>query len=420
MSAPTAETTAGARAGMAVWLNPRVALVALLGFSSGLPLALTGSTLQAWYTVAGVDLVTIGYLSLVGLPYTWKFLWAPLLDRFGPARFGRRRGWMLATQGALAFAIAAMPLFSPQQTPYALALLALFIAFASATQDIAVDAWRTDALRPPERGPGTAMHVTGYRLAMLASGAGVLLLADGMGFEGAYLLMATLMGIGIAASLMAREPAAADTPHTALDAWRAPLAEFFGRPRALALLAFIVLYKLGDAWAGTLTVSFLLRGAGFTPADVGLVNKGFGLAATIVGVFAGGAILARNGLWRSLLIFGVLQALSNLGFAALALAGHHYPGMVLAVGFENLSGGLGTAAFVALLMALCDHRYTATQFALLSALSAVGRVLVGPAAGHLAEAAGWSAFFAWTTLAAVPGLVLLYMLRGTEVFRRDR
>jgi PAT family beta-lactamase induction signal transducer AmpG len=402
----------------AAFRDRRLAVILILGFSSGLPLALTGGTLQAWMTVEGVDLSTIGLFTLVGLPYTWKFLWAPMMDRFVPPFLGRRRGWLLLTQLSLAALIALMAFASPKADLAWLALLAVGVAFTSASQDIVFDAYRTDVARPEQRGLAAAFTVVGYRIAMLTSGAAALVLVAGSGFIPAlgwrdtYLVMAALMGVGAFATLLGPEPdVAAPAPRTLEEAVWAPLKEFFSRPGAWVLLALIVLYKLGDAFAGSLTTAFLLRGVAFSLDDVGYVNKGMGLAATIFGALFGGALMVRLGLYRALMAFGILQAVSNLAFMALAAAGKSWPLMVFAVGFENLCGGMGTAAFVALLMALCDHRFTATQYALLSALAAFGRVYVGPAAGYATDpkylGLSWAVFFFLTFLLALPGLLLL-------------
>lgn len=395
-----------------IFRSRRVAVVCLLGFSSGLPLALTSGTLQAWMTVAGVDLATIGIFTLVGVPYTWKFLWAPLMDRYVPPFLGRRRGWIAATQLLLALGIAVMGALDPVTMPWALAALALLVAFVSASQDVVFDAYRTDVLRPPERGIGAAVSVLGYRLGMLVSGALALILSDQIGWQSTYWLMAALMLAAIAVTAFGPEPETAiKPPATLTEAVVEPLREFFSRHGAWALLVLIVLYKLGDAFAGSLTTAFLIRGVDFSPTEVGTINKGMGLAATLVGVTLGGVLMARLGLFRSLLLFGVLQAVSNLTFMWLAVVGKSYAVMVLAVGFENLAGGMGTAAFVALLMSMCDKRFTASQFALLSALAAVGRVYVGPASGYLVESVGWVTFFGFTFLVALPGLLLLFWLR---------
>ena len=392
--------------------NRRVVAVFFLGFASGLPLALAGGTLQAWMAVEGVDLKTIGFFTLVGLPYAFKFFWAPLLDRYALPFLGRRRGWILSTQLALMILIVMLGFTSPKDTPWLVALFALLLTFTSASQDIVFDAYRTDVLREKERGLGAAVSVTGYRIAMLASGALALILAGPLGWRVTYLLMAGLMLIGTMATIFGPEPEETVRPPQSLkEAISGPLTEFFSRPAAWAFLALIILYKIGDAFAGSLTTAFLIRGPGFSIGEVGAINKGLGLMATIIGALYGGVMLARLGLYRSLMIFGILQAISNLSFMVLAYAGKVYSIMVAAVAFENLAGGMGTAAFVAFLMALCDHRYTATQFALLSALASLGRIFVGPPSGYLSHEVGWVVFFFVTFLAALPGLALLYKMR---------
>ncbi|WP_085315207.1 AmpG family muropeptide MFS transporter [Derxia lacustris] len=403
---------------LAVFGSRRMAATLLLGFASGLPLALTSGTLQAWMTVEGLDLKTIGFMTLVGQAYVFKFLWSPLLDRYPPplagGLFGRRRGWLIAFQLALAAALGAMALFDPRDALGTLATLAVAVAFLSASQDIVYDAWRTDALLPVERGAGAALMVMGYRGAMLVSGGLALWIADvWLGFRGTYALMAGLMLVGVAGTLLAPEPAGAGpaAPRSLAEAVVGPMKAFFAKRWALGFLLLIVLYKLGDAFAVALSTTFLIRGAGFSPGEVGLVNKTFGLFATIVGALAGGALMARLGLWRSLFLFGVAQMVSNLAYWALAVLPKSLTTMATAVAIENLCGGLGTAAFVALLTALCDRRFSATQYALLSALSAVGRVYVGPASGWLVEEIGWASFFLCTVAIAVPGLLLLIGMR---------
>ena len=392
--------------------NRRVVAVFFLGFASGLPLALAGGTLQAWMAVEGVDLKTIGLFSLVGLPYAFKFFWAPLLDRYALPFLGRRRGWILVTQLALMILIVMLGFTSPKDTPWLVALFALLLTFTSASQDIVFDAYRTDVLREKERGLGAAVSVTGYRIAMLASGALALILAGPLGWRSTYLLMACLMLIGTMATIFGPEPEETVRPPQSLkEAISGPLTEFFSRPAAWGFLALIILYKIGDAFAGSLTTAFLIRGPGFSIGEVGAINKGLGLMATIIGALYGGVMLARLGLYRSLMIFGILQAISNLSFMVLAYAGKVYSIMVAAVAFENLAGGMGTAAFVAFIMTLCDKRYTATQFALLSALASLGRIFVGPPSGYLSHEVGWVVFFFVTFLAALPGLALLYKMR---------
>ncbi len=397
-----------------VFRSRTMLLLTLLGFSSGLPLALTAGTLQAWLAIEGVDIVTIGWFALVGQPYTYKFLWAPLMDRYSPPFLGRRRGWLAATQLALLGLIAFLGTLSPKDSPWLTSLAALAVAFVSASQDIVVDAYRTDILRAEERGAGAAVSVLGYRLAMLVSGAGALVVADQwLGWHGTYWLMAGLMVVGMAATWFALEPGgAAMAPKSLNAAVTQPMAEFFSRHGAVWILLLVVLYKLGDAFAGNLTTAFLLQGPGFSATEVGAINKGFGLLATIIGALAGGALMARLGLFRALLLFGLLQALTNLGFMLLAASGKNYALMVAVIGAENLCGGMGTAAYVALLMALCDRRFSATQYALLSALSAVGRVYVGPAAGYMVAAMGWGVFFFATFVIALPGIAMLFAMRG--------
>lgn len=396
-----------------VFRSRKILVLLLLGFSSGLPLALTGGTLQAWLTVRGVDLTTIGLFALVGQPYTYKFLWAPLMDRYTIPLLGRRRGWLVVTQLALLGAIAWMGTLSPQDSPWLLAALALAVAFLSSSQDIVSDAYRTDILGAQERGAGAAVSVFGYRIAMLVSGGLALILADSrLGWTGTYWLMAALMLVGVVAVWFAEEPAAPPrAPHTLKQAVGEPMRDFLARDGAWLLLLLIILYKLGDAFAGSLSTAFLIRGPGFSLTEVGLVNKWLGVAATILGALAGGAMMARLRLYRALLLFGVLQAVTNLGYMALALAGKSYALMIAAVAAENLCGGMGTAAFVALLMAMCDRRHSATQYALLSALAALGRVYVGPAAGEMAKVFGWPEFFLFTFLVALPGIAMLVWQR---------
>ncbi|TAN38464.1 MAG: MFS transporter [Nitrospirae bacterium] len=397
-----------------VFSSRRMAVMVLLGISSGLPLSLTGSTLQAWMAVTGVDLRTIGIFSLVGLPYTLKFFWSPLMDRYVPPWLGRRRGWIITTQAVLAGGIAVMGFIPPRDLPLMMAVTALMVAFFSASQDIVIDAYRTDLLAEAERGPGAAVFVTGYRVGMLLSGALAMILSDRIGWQQTYLIMAGFMTIGIITSLTAPEPGSPPSPPQSLgEAVSGPLRDYFEKRSAGLILLLIILYKLGDAYAGTMTTAFLIRGAGFTPTDVGTVNKGLGLISVIAGATLGGGLMVRFGLFRSLFVFGLLQAVSNLSFIVLVWTGKHYPAMIGAVAFENLTGGMGTAAFVALLMTLCSQRYSATQFALLSSLAALGRVFVTPTSGYVVESVGWAWFFCITTLSALPGLILLWTLRET-------
>jgi len=382
-----------------------------LGFLSGLPLALTAGTLQAWLTVEGVDLKTIGIFTLIGLPYTLKFLWAPLIDRIVPPWFGRRRGWMLLTQLCVAIGLGLMACTSPGAQPERMAACALLVAFLSASLDIVFDAYRTETLQPHERGLGAAIWVNGYRIALLVAGAGSFLLADYIGWRMTYLSMAGVMLAGLLAVFAGPEPSVVgDPPKSLAEAVGAPLTEFFARPQALTFLAVIVLYKLGDAFASSLQTAFLIGGIGFSATEVGFA-KGVGILATLFGALAGGVLMTRRGLIQSLLFFGVLQALSNFGFVALALAGKSTAVLLAAVVIENVTGGMGTAAFVALVMSLCDPRYTATQFALLSSLEALGRVFAGRPSADMVAVVGWPQFFAVTVVIALPGLWVLWRLR---------
>lgn len=389
-----------------------MAAMLLLGFASGLPLPLTGGTLQAWLTIAGVDLRTIGIFSLVGLPYIIKFVWAPLMDRFVPTWLGRRRGWILPIQFGLLVGIGLMGFIHPAYAPLMLGALAFLVAFTSASQDIVIDAYRTDVLYEKERGIGAATFVLGYRIAMLIAGALALIMSDHIGWQNTYLIMAIIMVVGIMGTLTGPEPEGnTAAPKSLKEAVWGPLQDFMTRRFALSMVLLIILYKLGDAYAGTMTTTFLLRGAGFSATEVGTINKGMGLIATIVGAIFGGTLMVKLGLFRSLMMFGLFQMVSNLSFMALAWLGKSYGVMIFAVAFENLCGGMGTSAFVALLMALCNKKYSATQFALLSSLSAFGRVLISPSSGYVINITGWAMFFFITTLTAFPGLWLLWKLR---------
>lgn len=405
----------GMRAGSFSWIfEKKMWIILALGFASGLPLGLTATTLQAWYAASDLSMTTIGFLALIGQPYVYKFLWSPLCDKYRLPRFGLRRGWLLATQLGLIAGLLVMAMLSPKSQPYWLGFVGLCVAILSATQDIATDAYRTEILAAPERGVGTGMAVTGYRIAMLVSSGLSLILASLWGFSATYVAMAALMGIGIVATLLCDEPQHYRAePPTFWQACVLPFKEFLSRPQALLLLALVVFYKLGDAFAVSLTTPFLLKGVGFSLKTIGVVNKSLGMIATLLGVFTGGVLLMRLGLFRALFIFGILQALTNLLFYALAIVGNDMTLFILAVGLDNFGGGLGTAAFMALVMSLCNPQFTATQFALISALAAVGRVYVGPLAGWLVDTIGWAQFYVWTVVFAVPGMLLLWWLRDT-------
>jgi MFS transporter, PAT family, beta-lactamase induction signal transducer AmpG len=335
------------------------------------------------------------------------------MDRFVPPLLGRRRGWILLLQLALAAVIALMGINPPDERLYAVAALALLTAFLSASQDIVIDAYRTDALRAEERGPGSAMTQLGYRVGALLSGAIALMLSDLIGWRNTYFAMAVVMGLTVLFTLRAPEPERqVAPPRTLAEAVIGPLRDFFGRNGAWLLLGLILLYKIGDAFALKLLTTFLITGVGFTAFEVGAYSKTTLLVATLLGVMVGGAALARLSLWKALMIFGILQAVTNLAYAALAGVGKHVGVMVLAVGFDNFVGGMGAVAFLAFVMSLCNARFSAAQYALLSALAMVPRTFLGPPASWLAESIGWQGLFIVTFLTALPGLAMLWWLRA--------
>jgi MFS transporter, PAT family, beta-lactamase induction signal transducer AmpG len=388
----------------------KMVIIALLGFASGLPLYLTSRVLQAWMRVEQIDLATIGLFSLVALPYSLKFLWAPLMDRFVPPFLGRRRGWLIVTQVLLLIAIAAMSLQDPRRGIQLLAVNAMLIAFFSASQDIVSDAYRTDILNDREMGAGASMGVLGYRIALLATGALAFVLADKMPWPTVYLLLSLLLFIGMIAVFNAPEPPVIGKPvESFAEAVLLPFGEFFGRAgfwRALLVLVFIVLYKLPDAYATAMATPFLLD-LDFTQADIGAIQGGLGIGATIVGTIAAGPIVTRLGLNKSLWLFAALQAASNLAYYALALAGREYGMLVSAIIVENFCTGLVSAGFVAFLMSLCSTRFSATQYALLSSLLGVSRDLFTAPAGAVAQSTGWPLYFLLTLIVAIPGILML-------------
>jgi len=392
--------------------TPRLYWMILLGFSSGLPLSLCGGLLEARYTTAGVSLVAIGFASLVGLPYTLKFLWAPLIDRYHFSFLGRRRGWMLFLQLSLIVFIGAMALFDAKQTPFIVAALAVVVAFLSASQDIVIDAYRTDILPDNERGIASALFVGAYRMAMVIAGGVGFILADHLGWQVTYFIMAALMLVGVFGTIISQEPVLlARAPSTLQQAVVEPWREFFSRGDALLILALLICYKAGDAFAAKMLTPFLLREIGASMTEIGVINKTFGLTMTMVGAFVGGVVLLRCSLWRALMWFGLLQAVSNLVFIYLAWIGYDRTLIISSIAIENFTGGLGTAAFMALLMSLCDHRYSAFQFALFSSLTSVPREFLGPITGWVAQNYGWVNFFIISTFVALPGLFLLWCLK---------
>lgn len=397
--------------------------VLLLGFSSGLPLALTLGTLSLWMAEQGVSKTSIGLFALVGVPYTFKFAWAPLMDTLQlpwfSRRFGRRRGWALFTQLGVALTLLLLGQCDPVGTPWLTAGVALLVAFMSASQDIVLDAYRVELLTPAQQGAGAAMIVLGYRLGMLVSGAGALYLASVVAWGLVYAIMALCMGVGMLTVLSNAEPRAESVTPThqgGLLVWLktavvAPFTDFMQRPGWLWVLLFILLYKLGDALAGVMSNPFYLDLA-FTKIEIANITKLFGLVASILGGLVGGVLVARLGVMRALLLCGVLQMLSNLLFVVQAQVGHSVPLLGVTIGVENLAGGMGTAAFVAYLSGLCHRTYTATQYALLSSLAAVGRTLLAANAGWMAQNSSWSLFYGLTTLAALPGVLMIpWMMR---------
>lgn len=413
---------ASARTAQLTWVETAAAifsgrmLVALLmGFASGLPLLLTGSVLQAWLKDSGVDLKAIGLFALVGLPYTLKFLWSPLFDRYTLPLFGRRRGWLVVTQLALAAALFALSLAQP--APDRLLLIsaaALLVSFFSASQDIVVDAYRRETLAENELGLGSALYVNGYRVGMLLAGGGGLILADLTSFQAMYRLMAFFMLGTIVVTLLAPEPPLPEgRPRTLMDAVFMPFRDYFTRQGAWLALAFILLYKLGDTMASALTTPFYLE-LGYSKTEIGAVVKLFGFWATIAGGTLGGIWILRIGLNRALWLFGLGQMISTLGFAVLANIPPTAAALATVVALENLTAGLGTAAFVGFMAALTDKRFTATQYALLSSLMGVPRVLAAAPTGWLALWFGWTGFFVFCAAIAIPGLVLLRWITRLE------
>jgi PAT family beta-lactamase induction signal transducer AmpG len=386
----------------------RMLVALLMGFASGLPLLLTGSVLQAWLKDGGVDLASIGLFALVGLPYTLKFLWSPLFDRYSPPLFGRRRGWMLMTQLALAGALFALSFAHPAPDQLLwISAAALLVAFFSASQDIVVDAYRRESLTDNELGLGSALYVNGYRVGMLLAGGGGLILADIIAFAAMYRLMAVFMVACIVVTLLAPEPPLPEgRPKTLMEAVVLPFRDYFMRDGAWLALAFILLYKLGDTMAAAMTTPFYLD-LGYSKTEIGTVVKLFGFWATLIGGTLGGIWILRIGMNRALWLFGLGQMLSTLGFVVLAGLSPSIAALATVVAVENFTAGLGTAAFVGFMAALTDRRFTATQYALLSSLVGVPRVFASAPTGWLAEWLGWGGFFLMCALIAIPGLLLL-------------
>lgn len=412
------------------YFNRRMAALLGLGFAAGLPSVyfLLGSTLQAWLLAYDYDVATVGLFALVGLPFAFNFAWAPLLDRFEPpvfARLGRRRGWLLLLQIVIVVAIVGLALAGPTQAGASLTALVvagLFTAFAVASHDVVADAYRTDVLPDAELGAGAAVFVNGYRVGMLAAGGGALLLAEHLPWRVVYFILAGLMGVGMIATLCAPQPPGDVRPQSLRDAVVEPVREYFLRTGAwgIAVLAFVVLFKLPDALARVMTMPLLLEGLEFTNKEVALVREGFGLGATIVGALAGGAVIARLSLMRAIWLLIALQAVSNLGFCILAMTGRSVPMLFAVVGVENFCAGMVTAGFIAFLMSQCDRRYSATQYALFASLNYFAGLIGGAPTGFIVESTGYAAFFAMTVAAGLPAAALWWAIGGKTLNRERR
>lgn len=403
-----------------IYFHPKVLAVMLLGFSSGLPRLLVASTLSALLYDHGIEMAAIGLFAYAALPYSFNFLWAPLADHWRiPAltlRLGRRRAWILLTQLLLMLSIAALALADPAAAPLQVAALALAVGFFSASQDIGVDAFRTEYLDKSQYGEGAAMAVFGYRLGMLAAGAGALYLADAWGWRNAYLAMAACMAVGIVTTCVVTEarsqkPEVRKAPFQLSDFWL-PISDFVARfPAWVWLLAFILFYRLSDGFIGFMTTPFFLN-IGFDKPTIAGIAKLFGFGATIAGMFIGGAVIARAGLFTALWGFALFQLLANLAYLQLSLVGPQIGALTLAITLDNLSGGMVTAAAIAFMMRLCQNAdYTATQYALLSSLASLGSIVLAGGAGWIAETYGWTAMFGLSALLGLPCLAIFYARR---------
>jgi MFS transporter, PAT family, beta-lactamase induction signal transducer AmpG len=418
------------RRSLATYGDRRVLLILPLGFASGLPLLLTFSTLSAWLATAGVSRAAIGAFALVGTPYAFKFLWAPLIDRLPPPLpLGRRRGWGVTIQLVLVGAMLALGWCDPKRDLAVMGGLALLVAFLSASQDIVIDAWRVEILTLEQQGPGAGMIQTGYRIAMLVSGAGSLLIAARAGWFVAYATMAALLSVGMLVFLLGPEPAVPPRPVErgpggrvdALREWFVtavvePFSDFARRPEWIAIVVFVVGYKLGEAMAGVMAMPLYIS-LGFSLDEIAAISKLVGFFATVIGALVGGLVAARLGIMRSLILCGALQSAGNLFYVLQAIGGHRLDYLALCVAAENLTGAMAGAALVAYLSSLCSPAYTATQYALLSSLAAVGRTLVASSGGVLAERLGWVTFFLLTTVATLPALALLLWIARHDADR---
>ncbi|MEN2985477.1 MAG: MFS transporter [Thermodesulfovibrionaceae bacterium] len=385
-------------------------VVTVFGFASGLPFPLIGGTLQAWLASEGVDIKVIGLLTALTLPYSVKFFWSAFFDRFEIPKFGRRRGWILICQIMILFGLFLMIFFTPKLLlPFIFA--SVLVAFFSASQDISIDAYRTEMLLPKDRGLGASLAVTAYRVALVVAGGLCLLVADKIGWSVAVLLVGSLLTLGILTNIWADEPMGIKKPDSLKESFIEPFRDLIKRDKSIFLLFFIMMYKLGDAYAGSLSTAFFIRGIGFSLTEVGSINKIIGLVSAIVGSLLGGVLMRRMTLFNALFLFGVFQALSNLMFLFLALIGKNFLFFVFTVVIENLTGGMGTTAFLALLMSLCNRSFAATQYAVLSSVASLGRVFINPTSGFVVDAFGWQFFYLISFFVALPSLALVFVLR---------
>ncbi len=425
-------------------LNPyfqrKIFITLSMGFVSGVPLLLTITLLQAWLTDEGISKSTIGLFALVGLPYSLKFLWAPIFDAITVSKLGRRRGWLLFTQTLLILSIIALGMTNPAMDPYNVALLAVLVTFASASQDIVIDAYRRESLKDEEQTLGASAYVLGYRIGALAAGAGGLILADYMSYQMVYTIMSLIMLYGVLITLIADEPKSDFIPSNFEDTVTRPFIEFFNRYASInnispdrlkflgerakinrrnvlenflvtpiLILLFILLYKIGDTMAHSLSTNFYLD-TGFSKSEIGTVVKFFGLFATLIGAFAGGLIAYKIGLYNSLMIFGVFQAIATLGFSVLALFGDNLYLLMTVISMENLAAGMGYTAYLAFIANMTNKQFTATQFALMTALMSLPRTLFSGFSGYLVEFFGWELYFVFCSLIAIPALIILSKL----------
>lgn len=432
------------------YLSKKMLSIFLLGFSSGLPLCLTVSLLQTWFKVSGIDIVSISCMSLIGQPYVYKFLWSPCLDRYYSPLFkfmGKRKGWILTYQLLIIINIILMSSFEPKHSPWILSILGLLLACFSASQDLVIDAYKIDVLTPNERGLGAAIGIEGYRLAMLVSGAGGLILADRLGWQQAYLIMAGCMSVGILGCCIAgdvvenkqvynditaepkyrnySQPSIQNDDNFNLQCRQTifikfkmffmqllvPLKQILSKKKFNYFIALIILYKLGDVLSHSLTSQFLLD-LSFTLTEIGTINKVVSLVASLLGVMLAGVVMTKINLFQAILTFGCLQGGTNLLYMLLAITGKDYYVAIGVFFLENLCGGMGTSALVALLMGLCDKEYSATQYSLLSSIASIARIYIGPIVGILVKNLGWKNFYILSTIAAIPGIILIIILRN--------